>query len=278
METASKVTISGFGDEISPDLEVQLRTLKRLDVAGLDLRSAFGKNVLQLTDDEVDRIGEMVKSHGLHVQSIGSPVNKVKFSGSNRTEELRRLARAAEIANRLGVERIRIFTPETDPKGGAGAWPEVRAWMAEQIRLAESKGVILIHENDARYFGAFPANSRRLFDELGGPHLRAAFDFGNSVLIGYRTMRDWFPWILPHLDTLHIKDAVEADGRFVFAGEGDGEMVDCMRFLYGQGWNGPLTLEPHAAHAGPQGGFSGEEAFELAVQALRSVLSQALLP
>ncbi|HTQ09151.1 MAG TPA: sugar phosphate isomerase/epimerase family protein [Fimbriimonadaceae bacterium] len=275
MPPDKKRTITGFGDEISPDLDVQLAVLRKLDIEALDLRSAYGKNVLQLSDGEVDRVGESVKARGLRVQAIGSPVNKVKFSDRARADELRRLERAAEIANRLGVARIRIFSPETDPAGGSSAWPEVREWMAEQVSLAESKGVLLIHENDARYFGAFPANAMMLFDALGGPHFKAAFDFGNSVLIGYRTMRDWFPWILPHLDTLHIKDAVEADGRFVFAGEGDGEMVECFRFLFSEGWDGPLTLEPHAAHAGPQGGFSGEEAFSMAAAALRKVLAQA---
>ena len=89
--------ITGFGDEISPDLEVQLKTMKRLGIAGLDLRSAFGKNVMQLTDDEVDQVGEAVKAHGLSIQSIGSPVNKVKFSNEARTQELNKLERARPI-------------------------------------------------------------------------------------------------------------------------------------------------------------------------------------
>ncbi len=275
MQTATRTTISGFGDEISPDLSVQLATLKRLGVEGLDLRSAFGKNVLQLSDDEVDTIGREVQRHGLRVQAIGSPVNKVKFSAAGNKEELLKLERAAEIANRLGVQRIRIFTPETDPAGGDAAWPQVRTWMADQIQLAKSKNVILIHENDGRYFGAFPQNARRLFDDLAGPHFRAIFDFGNSVLIGYRTMRDWFPWILPYLDTLHIKDAVSKGEHFAMAGEGDGEMLECFRYLKSEGWRGPLTLEPHAQHAGPMGGFSGEQAFEYAFNALIKVLDEA---
>ncbi|MFI5386886.1 MAG: sugar phosphate isomerase/epimerase family protein [Fimbriimonadales bacterium] len=275
MTTAAKTCITGFGDEISPDLGVQLATMKRLGVESLDLRTAYGKNVLQLTDDEVDRVCEAVQAQGLRIQAVASPVNKVKFNGRTQAEELKKLKRAAEIATRLGIFRIRIFTPETDPRGGGGAWPEVRAWMAEQIQLAKDMGVILIHENDARYFGAFPDNARRLFEEFAGPHFRAIYDFGNTVLIGYRTMRDWFPWLLPYLDTLHIKDAIGSENRFVFAGEGNGELVECIRFLSSQGWKGPLTLEPHAQHAGPQGGFSGEQAFEMAFNALIKVLDEA---
>src|SRR5688572_2936473 len=94
--------LTGFGDEISPDLDTQLRVMKRLGLVGLDLRSAFGKNVLQLTDDEVGSIKKAVEEHGLTVQCIGSPVNKVKFAPDAQREELRKLGRAAEIAHQLG--------------------------------------------------------------------------------------------------------------------------------------------------------------------------------
>ncbi|HWA82982.1 MAG TPA: sugar phosphate isomerase/epimerase family protein [Fimbriimonadaceae bacterium] len=267
--------LTGFGDEISGDLDVQLRTMKRLDVEALDLRTAFGKNVLQLSDEEIDRVAEAAKAHGLRIQSVSSPVNKVRYSPAGAGEELKKLERAAQIANRLGIRRIRIFSPETDPEGGDAAWPEVKAWMADQVALAKEKDVLLMHENDGRFFGAFPANARRLLEAFHGEHFRAIFDFGNSVLIGCRTMRDWFPWLLPYLDTLHIKDASISQERFVASGEGDGEMVEAFRFLFGLGWAGPLTLEPHAQVAGPQGGFSGEEAFEHAVAALRNVLAEA---
>lgn len=275
MTTAAKSYLTGFGDEISSDLDFQLATMKRIGVEGLDLRTAFGKNVLQLTDDEVDRVHEAVTRSGLRVQSVSSPVNKVQFSPQGHGEELKKLERAAAIANRLGIQRIRIFTPETDPEGTPAKWPEVRSWMADQVALAQSKDVILMHENDGRFFGAFPDNARMLLEDLACPNFRAIYDFGNSVLIGCKTMRDWFPWLLPYLDTLHIKDAVHDGHRFVAAGEGDGEMVEAFRFLFSEGWSGPLTLEPHAQVAGAQGGFSGEEAFEYSVNALRKVLVEA---
>jgi sugar phosphate isomerase/epimerase len=276
VEQAPQVTpITGFGDEISSDLDVQLQTMKRLGVTGLDLRTAFGKNVLQLSDVEVDQVAERVESYGLSVQTVSSPVNKVKFSGVSAGEELKKLDRAAQIAKRLRIRRIRIFTPETDPEGGSAAWPEVKAWMADQVALAKDQDVVLLHENDGRFFGAFPANARMLLEEFSGPNFRAIYDFGNAVLIGTRTMHDWFPWIVPHLDTLHIKDAIESDHKFVAAGEGDGEMLEAFMNLDVYGWSGPLTLEPHAQVAGPQGGFSGEQAFEHAVKALRKVLDAA---
>ncbi len=270
-----RFSLSGFGDEISADLDAQLDALKALRISALDLRTAFGKNVLALTNAEVDEIGARVRGHGMRVQSIGSPVNKVKFTPEGRSDELSRLHRASEIAKRLGTQRIRVFTPETDPNGGQEAWPEIKIWMAPQVRYAHDNSLVLLHENDGRFFGAFPGNARLLFHEFGGPHFKAVYDPGNAVLIGTRTMRDWFPWIQIHLDTIHVKDGKQAENRFVNPGTGDGELKEMFSFLVMNGWHGQLTMEPHAQIAGENGGFSGEEAFRTAVAALRGVLDAA---
>jgi sugar phosphate isomerase/epimerase len=88
-------------------------------------------------------------------------------------------------------------------------------------------------------------------------------------------MRDWFPWLLPHLDTLHIKDAIESSHKVVPAGEGDGELAATLRFLMSQNWHGPLTLEPHLQAAGPLGGYSGPELFAHAARQMKSVVIEA---
>jgi 3-dehydroshikimate dehydratase len=266
------VYLTGFGDEISADLDVQLRLMKKLGLVGLDLRSAFGKNVLQLTDQDVEQVKSAVEAHGLRVQCIGSPVNKVKFTTEGASEELGKLRRSVAIAKSLCVGRIRIFSPEAAWQDNDPAWPDVRSWMADQVAFAEDEGVLLLHENDGTFFGAYPHNCRLLLEEFGGPSFRAVFDFANTVLLGYRPMNDWFPWLLPYLDTLHIKDA--KDGKVVAAGEGDGQIAETLEYLFSQDWQGPLTLEPHAQVAGAASGFSGEQAFEYAVAAFRTVLDQ----
>ncbi|MFZ4506427.1 MAG: sugar phosphate isomerase/epimerase family protein [Fimbriimonas sp.] len=261
-------TISAFADEISPDLGVQIETLSRLGLQGLDLRSVGGVNVLQLTDAQVVEVREAVAAAGLVVQCVGSPVNKVVLSETSRVEELAKLVRACEVAKLLGTQRIRVFTPEAP----AEAYDEVAAWMRAQIDLATAFDVVLIHENDAKFYGAYPDQAKRLFEDLGGPHFRAVFDFANAVLLGTSPLDDWLPWIVPYLDTLHIKDA--KDGRVVPAGQGDGQIGESLRLLFAQGWSGPLTLEPHLQAAGPMGGFSGVQLFEVATQALRDVLAE----
>jgi sugar phosphate isomerase/epimerase len=258
--------LSAFADEISPDLEIQVATLKRLDVPGLDLRGVGGVNVLQLSSAVLDKVRTTCAAHGLHVQAIGSPVNKVRFSATARVEEREKLKIAIGAAHATDCRRIRLFTPEGDDAEG------ILDWMAEQIELATAEDVVLLHENDARYWGAFPENAKKLFGTFDTPHFRLAFDFANTVLLGYSPVDDWLPWMVPYLDTLHIKDAIASEHRVVPAGEGDGRLADVLAALKSQGWDGPLTLEPHLQAAGAFGGFSGPELFEVAVNALRRIL------
>ena len=268
-------TLSAFADEISPDLDVQVSTLARLNVSGLDLRSVGGVNVLDLSISDLQRVHDACAANGLHVQAIGSPVNKVAFEALNEAREFDRLHHAIKAAHRVNVKRIRIFTPMVAEDQQDAAASRVIAWMSAQKKLAADEGVILIHENDDRYWGAHPANAKRLMEAIGGDNFRFAYDFANTVLQGYRTMKDWFPWLLPYLDTLHIKDSIEAEHKIVPAGEGDGELEETFKWLLSQGWSGPLTIEPHLAAAGPLGGFSGEQLFEVAVTALRNVAGNA---
>lgn len=267
--------LSGFADEIAADLETQIATLVRLGIKGLDLRSVDGVNVLQIGGERLVEIGEKCKAAGLHIQCVGSPVNKVYYGANARRDERAKFLTAVNAAKSLGTKRIRIFSPEVPTGQNELMWPDLRSWMADMVDLAKSEGMIILHENDGKYFGAYPENAKKLFEAFGGPHFKAAFDFANTVLIGYRPMRDWFPWLLPHLDTLHVKDAIESEGKVVPAGEGDGQLRETLEWLIGQGWRGTLTLEPHLQATGPFGGFSGPELFEAAVTALRALLSSA---
>ena len=266
--------LSGFADEIDPSLDAQIATLKRLSIPGLDLRSVDGTNVLDLSTDQLVQINDKCKAEGIHVQCIGSPVNKIDYDVLLQGRELDRLDKAIKAANLVNTRRIRVFSPRA-PQGKEDEFPgRILSWLQEQKARCEREGITLLLENDDTYWNAYPETAKKMFVALGGPNFKAAFDFSNTVLIGFRPMRDWFPWLLPHLDTLHIKDAIESEHRIVPAGGGDGQIEETLRWLIEQGWSGPLTLEPHLSAAGPLGGFSGAQLFEEATNALRRILER----
>jgi sugar phosphate isomerase/epimerase len=274
----SQFPLSGFADEIDPSLDVQLKTLQELQIPGLDLRSVDGVNVLDLSTADLVRIKDACLAANIDIQSIGSPVNKVEYNVFAEARELDRLNKAIKAAQHLNCGRIRVFTPKVAAGKEEELGPKILDWMREQRNRAENQGVILIVENDDTYWNAFPDHAKRLFDTLGNSSFKAAFDFANTVLIGFRPMQDWFPWLLPHVDTLHIKDAVEADRRIVPAGGGDGQIQETLAWMVKQGWSGPLTIEPHLQAAGPFGGFSGPALFGEATKALRKIMAQVGVP
>jgi len=271
---AHRFPLSAFADEISPNLDVQIQELKRLGVGGLDVRSVDGVNVLDITAERLDEIRHSCESAGLRVEAVGSPVNKVTYTPEAAQVEMGKLHKSIEAAKALGVAKIRIFSPHIPQGREEAVWPEALAFMRDMANLAQTSGVVLMHENDSNFIGAYPAYAEKMFEALGGPHFRAAYDFANGVPLGFRPLNDWFPWLLPHLDCCHIKDCLP-DGTVMPAGQGEGQIGETLEYLMEKGWCGTLTLEPHLKTGGPYGGTSGPELFEVAVHALRKVVTDA---
>jgi sugar phosphate isomerase/epimerase len=269
--------LSVFADEISPDLDAQLAEVSRAGLRFFDLRSAFGKNVLELTDREVQRVADAGAGHGLKVLCIGSPINKHPFNPLDKSRECERLKRIIEIAQSLHARYIRVFTPLIGGAERAPSYEEINEWMLEQAELATRHRVVLLVENDADAYAAFPENALRLFTDVSSPHFQAVFDFSNAVLIGYPAKPHWFPWIEPFLGGLHIKDSLyakdeEGGDQIVPAGEGEGFMREIIEYLIAAGWKGPVSIEPHLWKIGKRLGLDGVGTFRLALKGLNQTV------
>ncbi|MDQ3549340.1 MAG: sugar phosphate isomerase/epimerase, partial [Chloroflexota bacterium] len=103
------VTLSGFGDEISTDLDEQLDTLQQAGIDLLDLRGAWGKNVLELSDAEVATVRDTLAGRGMRVSCVATPVGKVPVDGDFAQQQAA-LARGIEIAQSLDTTNVRIFS------------------------------------------------------------------------------------------------------------------------------------------------------------------------
>ncbi len=72
----SLVTLSAFGDEIADDLETQLDVLAAERIFHLELRGAWGHNVLDLNNEQLHQAKKLLDERGFGVSAIGSPVGK----------------------------------------------------------------------------------------------------------------------------------------------------------------------------------------------------------
>src|SRR5436190_8608415 len=263
--------LSGFGDEIDPDPAVQVGVLQALGAHHIEVRGAWDTNIVELPEDQLDRLAKLLRDRGMSVSAIASPVGKVDVFG-DPDAELARVRRAIAAAPRLGARYVRMFSfyrPEGVPV------EQTRDTVLTRLRgfadLAEREGVVLVHENEKDIYGDVPQRVLDLVESVGSPALRLAWDSANFVQVGVRPFTDGYAMLRPHLEYLQVKDAVVATGTVVPAGEGDGELPATLTALRDDGYSGFASLEPHLAASYRQGGFSGAAEFGRAARAFAAL-------
>jgi sugar phosphate isomerase/epimerase len=76
------------------------------------------------------------------------------------------------------------------------------------------------------------------------------------------------------VEYIQVKDALLADGSVVEAGAGDGELVETVRALRDDGFDGFFSLEPHLGEYTAFGALSGPELFTKAWRAFTDILKK----
>ena len=70
------IPTAAITDEFSPDLDVALDAMVSVGMTGAELRVIGGRNILDLTDDEVDARSRPCEARGMTVPAIASPLLK----------------------------------------------------------------------------------------------------------------------------------------------------------------------------------------------------------
>lgn len=271
-------TLSAFGDEIAVKLHDQLRVLNELRIPGLELRTVWGKNVLDLDDEEARKVAELCASAGVRVNAIGSPIGKSPIDGAME-EEFRKLDRIMRTAEIVGARRIRVFSyypPDTSTNAHYDRYVEPAVErLARLAERAAAHGYQLMLENEKEIVGDTVARCARIMQQLDQSNVCFVWDPANFVQVGEErvTERGW-PLLAPYVGYVHIKDAHLSDGSVCAAGEGDGQVPELLMRLREAGYQGILALEPHLAIAGHSSGFSGPEGMAYAAQALRRLMAE----
>ena len=265
--------LSGFADEIAPDLPTQITVARRCGLSAIELRSIGGKNVLEFTPGELAEHKRALQDAGLRVISIGSPCGK-KPVDAPEGELLGMFEKAVEAAHHFGAPLIRVFSFYPPGGEGKGDLDEIRGrvvdLMAEQARMLEGTDLTMVHENEKGIFGDVARRCLDLMKSVDSPKLRTAFDFANFVQVGENPQNAW-PDLKPYTTHIHIKDAKSGTGQVVPPGEGDGGIGPILKDAHESGYGGYVSMEPHLLVAGHSHGESGPELFQLAVDRLRAL-------
>ena len=267
-------SLSGFGDEIDPDPQVQIAVLQALGARHIEVRSAWGVNVVDLDDGQLSSLAQTLRAEGMAVSAVASPIGKVDVA-LDAQHEVQRLRRVVRVAEALGTTSIRIFSFfRADGVAVSAIRDEVLVRMRLLADEAERAGVTLLHENEKDIYGDTPERVLDIVESVGSPALRVAWDSANFVQVGVARPHDTgYDMLRPHLDYLQVKDALAATGQVVPAGLGDGQVAETLTALRDDGYDGFASLEPHLAAAHELGGFSGPEAFGVAARAFAALIA-----
>lgn len=121
-----KIPIAAITDEFSPDLRTALGAMAEIGMKAAELRVVSGKNILDLSDDELEQARQTLSSAGFQVISIASPLFKCVAPGSPAIDsrfqhdvfaskhtfddQPRLMERAFQIAKKFDARIIRVFS------------------------------------------------------------------------------------------------------------------------------------------------------------------------
>lgn len=229
-----KIRLCAFADEAADEMTEQIGALKRNGIGLIELRSADGINVKDLTDEKAVKIADELKAAGIKVWSLGSPLGKTpvekEFGECEKT-----LTRLLELCKIFDCDKIRVFSFY----GAYGEEGEVLKRLGRLAERAAKAGVGLYHENEKEIFGDTALRVEKILNGVRG--IKSVYDPANFIQTG-ETAENTFG-LRKRADYYHIKDALR-DGTVVPAGEGEGDIRGLIEDI---DKDTVLTLEPHLA-------------------------------
>lgn len=279
--------LAAITDEFSPDLEVAVRSMKEVGMVAAELRMVFGKNIVDLSDEELDRARQIVEAQGMRIISIASPLLKCvlpdapdvdprfqqdMFAARHTFADQPRLtARAFEIARRLGARIVRVFSywRTVDPDQ---CFDRIVAALRALAGQAAAQDLIIGIENEHACNIATAAETARLLAALPHPNLQVVWDPANAFVSGEVPYPDGYR-LLPvdRIVHVHAKDCTLVNGKPTWGALGNGELdwKGQIAALVRDGYRGYISLETH--WQGPSG--DKHEASMICGNSLRSLVS-----
>jgi len=258
-----KIPIAAITDEFSPDLDTALTAMQEIGMTAAELRVIGGKNILDLTDQELDRVQSAIATRGFKVISIASPVLKCLlpdsppidsrfqhdvFASRHTFEDQPRLtARAFEIANKLNALIVRVFSfwRTMEPER---CFDQVVDALGKLANEAASRGLIIGLENEHACNIATAAETARLLAALDHPNLQVVWDPANAYVAGENPFPEGYRRLqVDRIIHVHAKDCHLENGKPEWGPLGT-RAIDWkgqITSLLADGYPGYISLETH---------------------------------
>ncbi|MGQ9525406.1 MAG: sugar phosphate isomerase/epimerase family protein [Armatimonadota bacterium] len=271
-------------DEINQDFERALDLMVEWGVGLAELRALWGKNIADLSRQELERAKRALDERSIRVCCIASPFFKCDLTGdagpaAGRTHQAseRTLAQQMEVLNRCieaahlfgtGLIRTFAFWRRTEMT------PEIVDRIAElyqrPLQIAKDAGVTLCLENEHDCYMSTGVETAEFLQRMSAHGMQAVWDPGNAFCAGERPYPDGYEALKPYIAHIHVKDPRKEGGRTVFVpiGEGDVDYVGQLKALAADGYSGAISIETHFA---PDG--NTEAGTKMALDGLRRLIT-----
>jgi len=259
-----------FSDEISQDFEYALRVIRKLGVGYVELRTMWGKNLVNLSSNELKRVKELIKKCNLRVSNIASPVFKCHFEekeikgfpGNSHlmeekdcSEHLEILEYSFELAKMFETSIVRVFSFWRKGDLTEEILDEIAKKFEVPIKRAEEENIILALENEYSCSIGNGAESRQFLDRISSKNIGLIWDPGNAYFLGETPYPDGYELIKVRVVHVHIKDAGKNNkGRPIWlpVGKGEIDFKGQIQALSKDNFSGVISLETHCTLDGSQ--------------------------
>src|SRR3954447_15797823 len=258
-----KLRIAAITEEFSPDLEQALAAMSAIGMTGAELRVIWGKNIMDLSREELTKARDLVDSRGMEVISIASPLLKCVLPGNHEVdtrfqqdvfaskhtfEDQPRLTdRAFEIAKFMNAKIVRVFSywRTTAPER---CFDDVVGAVMNLAQKAESADLIIGLENEHACNVGTAAETANVLASAQHPNLKLVWDPANAMVGGENPFPHGYR-LLPHDRIVHVhtKDC-HMEGHKPIWGPLGTRSVDWkgqIMALLADGYTGWLSLETH---------------------------------
>jgi sugar phosphate isomerase/epimerase len=255
--------LAAITDEFASDLETAVSAMSGAGLEGAELRMVSGRNIVDLTDAELDRAIATVRERGLEIVSIASPLLKCALPGAPEVEERfqkdmfaaaygiddqpRIAARAFAIAKRAGAGIVRVFSYWRTVRPEACFEPIVEA-LSGLAGEAARAGLTIGLENEHACNIATGAELARVLEAVDHPNLKAVWDPANALVAGESPFPQGYGEVAAgRIAHVHAKDCRMENGQPLWGplGECAIEWPGQMAALWRDGYRGWISLETH---------------------------------
>lgn len=253
-------------DEITQDLDEAVAFIEHYHLQYCELREIWKKNVMNLSQEELERAKKLLTAHNMHVSDIASPLFKWnlpempakaeardEFSAKFTDEDADKVMKESfKLARFFGTNKVRMFSywRVEDPEK---AYPMMRDRLAKAAKVAKANDIVLVLENEHACNVGTGKELGRLLKDINSPALRGNWDPGNAAMLDEVPYPNGYEAVKGLYSHVHVKDVRKnaKTGKKEWAPVGGG-IIDWkgqMAAFHREGYDGTMSLETHYLRA-----------------------------